>query len=136
MTKNHEYFPVQFRIYSTFTHGKNKGKPNPETFHTVTLYRLIDYINNTNTESVGQTLKRAKSMIDETHTKIVLTNPGKETDWERDARREKNQLEVVQSVDANVPKPTLNDRNREEAGDTTFVAPVSQAITSETLVAA
>lgn len=114
MTKGYEYFPVQFRIYSTFTGGKKKGQPNPETFHTLTLMRLIDYNNHANTESVGQTLKRAKTMIDQAHTKIVLTNPGKETDWEREARYEKHGLEVVSSNEE-APSAAL------EAGDTTFV---------------
>lgn len=119
MTKTHEYFPVQFRIYSNFTHGKNKGKPNPETFHSLTLFRLIDHINERNTESVGQTLKRAKTMIDPDHTNIVLINPGKETDFERKARYEKQGLEIV-------PEGAVGDdrnaQSREEAGDETFIA--------------
>lgn len=82
-------FPVRFRIYSVFTHGKKKGKPNPETFHTLTLFR------DPRSETVGDTLKRAKEMIKETESRITIINPGPETDAERAARYEKNNLEIV-----------------------------------------
>jgi hypothetical protein len=102
-TKTEAFFPVQFRIYKKYTHGKNKGKVNPESVHTLTL---------------GKTLKRAKEMVQE-GTFVTLNNPGPETDFEREARRERFGLEVVSEQ----PKP--NDRNtstRVEAGDETFVA--------------
>lgn len=82
-------FPVRFRIYNVYAQGKKKGKPNPETFHTLTLFRNPMY------ESVGDTLKRAKEMIKETESRITIINPGPETDAERAARYEKNNLEIV-----------------------------------------
>ncbi len=45
MTKTEDYFKVQFRIYKKFTHGKNKGKVNPESVHTLTLVRYVSYVN-------------------------------------------------------------------------------------------
>jgi hypothetical protein len=111
-TKTEAFFPVQFRIYKKYTHGKNKGKVNPESVHTLTLVRYVNYVN------TGKTLKRAKEMVQE-GTFVTLNNPGPETDFEREARRERFGLEVVSEQ----PKP--NDRNtstRVEAGDETFVA--------------
>jgi len=113
-------FAVQFRIYSTFNHGAKKGKPNPESFHTLTLYRDPD-----KNESVGDTLKRAKSMCQE-GTKVVIINPGPETERERLRRQERQGLEVVvpKSQPAVVDLTLKQDATHEEAGDVSLVRDV------------
>ena len=115
-TKANAFLPVQFRLFSIFTHGKNKGKPDPASFHTVTLLRYVDYINPAQSESVGFTLKRAKEMVQGTSSRVTIVNPGPETEAERIARREKHGLEVVSEV-----LPIINAAK--EAGDTTFIQP-------------
>ena len=101
-------FAVTFRIFSVFKNGVNKGKPNPESFHTLTLYRDPSKL-----ETVGDTLKRAKSMFSGEGTRIVLLNPGRETEAERQARYKREGLEVI--VKKNSANPTaetfLGDMN-------------------------
>lgn len=123
--KKNEYFPVKFRLFSIYNHGKNKGKVDPASIHELTLYRYIDHENPSNTESVGFTLKAAKQMIEGTSSRITIINPGPETEPERHARYKKNDLEVV------VPKTPIIS-SAQEAGDTTFVNTELSGVSDQT----
>jgi len=56
--------------------------------NTLTLYRKVDE------ETVGQTLKRAKAIAGE-GVRVVIINPGIESDAERAKRYEETGLEIV-----------------------------------------
>lgn len=100
--------------------------------NTLTLYRKVDE------ETVGQTLKRAKAISGE-GVRVVIINPGIESDAERAKRYEETGLEIVNPkaelpiTDAEletivpysdgVPMSTVLSKadQRAMAGDTTFV---------------
>lgn len=93
VSKNAEFYPVTFRIYHLNAFGKNKGKVDPNSVHTVTLYRSVVV---GNTESVGKVIERLKTMLGESSKFQLLA--AKEADHERIARMERDNLEVVTEV--------------------------------------
>ena len=80
---------VEFRIYHTFTYGEHKGKPNPATFVTLTLYRDAD-----KGETVKDTIKRMESMLEHSQARWQILT-AKETDSEREARYTREEKVVV-----------------------------------------
>ena len=102
--------PVTFTIYNLHQFGKNKGKVDPRSLHSVTLMR-----DPSQGETVGDTIKRLKLMYSSYHVegtgrhqRIVIDEPMRqrfkletapETDQERIARYERDGLEVISVTD-------------------------------------
>jgi hypothetical protein len=115
VSKNAEFYPVTFRIYHLNAYGKNKGKVDPDSVHTVTLYRSVVV---GNTESVGKVIERLKAMLGES-SKFQLV-AAKEADHERAARMKRDDLEVVSEI--------LNNGNLPADPIITEVAPASTVL--------
>lgn len=102
--------PVTFTVYNLLQFGKNKGKVDPRSLHSVTLMR-----DPSQGETVGDTIKRLKLMyssyhIEGTgrHQRVVIDEPMRqrfkletapETDEERLQRYERDGLEVISVTD-------------------------------------
>jgi len=101
-------YPVSFIVYSRYTQGPKKGKAIPGSFISMTLYRDAD-----NGESVADTIRKLKEQLygeyDHKSKKIMLNvDAMKRKGWElrsalespneRHARRERDQLEVIEAL--------------------------------------
>lgn len=102
--------PVTFVVYNTLAFGKNKGKVDPRSLHTVKLMR-----DPSKGETVADTIKRLKLMYSSYHVegtgkhqRVVIDEPMRqrfklemapETDEERIARYERDGLEVISVTD-------------------------------------
>ena len=85
---------VEFRVYHTHTFGNNKGKPNPRTFVTLTLYR-----DPSKGETVKHIIERLKGMLEKSDARwMILT--AKETDDERIVRQKREGIIVLSSTPA------------------------------------
>ena len=105
-----KFLPVTFVVYNTLAFGKNKGKVDPRSLHSVTLMR-----DPSKGETVADTIKRLKLMYTSYHVegtgkhqRVVIDEPMKqrfkletapETDEERIARYERDGLEVISVTD-------------------------------------
>lgn len=82
---------VVFKCYRNHTHGKHKGKVNPDSIIHITLWR-----DPSQHETVGSTLKRCKSMFEDSTVKVVIQSAA-ETPEERALRYKRDGLEVISS---------------------------------------
>ncbi len=134
--------PVTFVVYNTLAFGKNKGKVDPRSLHTVTLMR-----DPSQGETVGATIKRLTLMYSSyhmegtgKHQRVVIDEPMRqrfkietapETNEERIARYERDGLEVISVTDGTTTVEAVADTNGEPAliklGDPEVEASLAEA---------
>ncbi len=134
--------PVTFVVYNTLAFGKNKGKVDPRSLHTVTLMR-----DPSQGETVGDTIKRLKLMYSSYHVegtgkhqRVVIDEPMRqrfkietapETNEERIARYERDGLEVISVTDGITTVEAVADTNGDPAliklGDPEVEASLAEA---------